>query len=228
MACCCATTCLMPVLLLCYLLAAAAVARLRAMAACFAVLLLAPLHACSAVVANLHHVRQGRTTSSLHRCDSTSVGMPLDQPLPQAAGHPVLHPRAAPCRATASNGSQAPGTSELVIGRLRPSSSLVATTTRSPPTTAPLRLVNNCHRPPGRPITVELARPTADAVGSPTLVSTPPSDPKIRPPLDAGLLLVSFPTSLVAGQRQIDWHRHPAPWIELCSPFLCFQLGLQA
>jgi hypothetical protein len=87
-----------------------------------------------------------------------------------------------PCRAMASNGSQASGTSELVIGRLRPSSSLVATTTRSPLTTAPLRLVNNRRRPPGRPITVELARPTADAVGSPTLVSTPLSDPKIRPP----------------------------------------------
>jgi hypothetical protein len=98
MACYCATTCLMPVLLLCCLLAAAA-AHLRAMAACFAVLLLAPLHACSAVVANLHHARQGRTTSSLHRCDSASVGTPLDQPLPQAAGHPELHPRAAPCRA---------------------------------------------------------------------------------------------------------------------------------
>jgi hypothetical protein len=142
----------------------------------------------------------------------------------------------------ASNGSQASGTSELVIGRLRPSSSLVATTTRSPPTTAPLRLVNNRRRPPGRPITIELARPTTDAVGSPTLVSTPPSNPKIGPPpldaglllvsfptsLVAGLLLVSFPTSLVAGQRQIDWRRHPVPWVELCSPFLYFQLGLQA
>jgi hypothetical protein len=68
-------------------------------ASCLLLLLLAPLHACSAVVTNLHHVRQSRTTSSLHRCDSTSVGTPLDQPLPQAAGHPELYPRAAPCRA---------------------------------------------------------------------------------------------------------------------------------
>jgi hypothetical protein len=48
--------------------------------------------------------------------------------------------------------------------------------------TAPLRLINSRRRPPGRPITVELARPTTDAVGSPTLMSTPPSYPKIGPP----------------------------------------------
>jgi hypothetical protein len=48
--------------------------------------------------------------------------------------------------------------------------------------TTPLRLINSRRRPPGCPVAVELARLTTDAVGSPTPVSTPPSDLKIRPP----------------------------------------------
>jgi hypothetical protein len=64
--------------------------------------------------------------------------------------------------------------------RLRPSSSPAATTTSSHQRTVPLQLVNSHHRPSGHAVTVELARPTADAVGSLTPVRTPPSDPKIR------------------------------------------------
>jgi hypothetical protein len=60
----------------------------------------------------------------------------------------------------------------------------------------------------GRAITIELARLTADAMGSLTPVSTPPSDPQNRTPLDTGFLLVSFLAFVVASHRRIDGRRH--------------------
>jgi hypothetical protein len=59
--------------------------------------------------------------------------------------------------------------------------------------TAPLQLMNSLHRLSGCAIAVEVARSTANAGGSTTPVSTPPSNPQNRTPLDVSLLLFSFP-----------------------------------
>jgi hypothetical protein len=153
----------------------------------------------SAVLHNRHWIhRRSSALRDTHPKLTTALSTTRHSTTDRSSGRSPTTPLRSSCREC------------LHAHRCLRSSSISATTPWGPHRrTNPLRPVNRHPQPAGHAVTVELVRPTVDAVDSPTPVRTPLFWPQNWATLDTNLLLLGFPASPRRRLARID--RAPPP-----------------